>query len=183
MSLFCLICHLFSFLLAQWVNLNQILGLVTTDNKIRQCHIFTNYYDWKIFYLLTFVAIDWVLRLLLRAISTQFSSFTIVKSALMCLWLRITVAYNCSQLAWSDHSYTSYLIMCYAHLVELLSAAKMDAQLLQMESGVELALDRAKAWSKYAKDVIGYIEKRTQLGKGYARTCCVLLCDCACQLG
>ena len=73
--------------------------------------------------------------------------------------------------------------MCYAHLVELLSAAKMDAQLLQMESGVELALDRAKAWSKYAKDVIGYIEKRTQLGKGYTRTCCVLLCDCACQLG
>lgn len=46
-----------------------------------------------------------------------------------------------------------------------MSAAKMDAQLLQMDSGVELALDRAKAWSKYAKDVIIYIEKRTQLGK------------------
>ena len=40
----------------------------------------------------------------------------------------------------------------------------MDAHLKQMESGVELALDRAKAWSKYAKDVISYIEKRTQLG-------------------
>lgn len=48
--------------------------------------------------------------------------------------------------------------------IELLSAAKMDAHLLQMDSGVELALDRAKAWSKYAKDVITYIEKRTQLG-------------------
>lgn len=49
-------------------------------------------------------------------------------------------------------------------LVELLSPAKMDAHLKQMESGVERALDRAKAWSKYAKDVIVYIEKRTQLG-------------------
>lgn len=50
-------------------------------------------------------------------------------------------------------------------LVELLSPAEMDGHLQQMESGVELALDRAKVWSKYAKDVITYIEKRTLLGK------------------
>lgn len=55
--------------------------------------------------------------------------------------------------------------MYIRRILELLSAAKMDAHLLQMDSGVELALDRAKAWSKYAKDVITYIEKRTQLGK------------------
>ena len=46
-----------------------------------------------------------------------------------------------------------------------MSAAKMDAHMQQMESGVELALERAKVWSKYAKDVITYIEKRTMLGK------------------
>lgn len=54
----------------------------------------------------------------------------------------------------------------YTHYVtELMSAAKMDAHMQQMESGVELALERAKVWSKYAKDVITYIEKRTMLGK------------------
>ncbi|XP_067938057.1 rho GTPase-activating protein 45-like isoform X2 [Watersipora subatra] len=52
---------------------------------------------------------------------------------------------------------------------ELLSPAKMDAHLKQMETGVEHALDRAKAWSKYAKDVIYYVEKRTQLEADFAR--------------
>jgi len=55
--------------------------------------------------------------------------------------------------------------LCDDIITELLPPAKMDAHLLQMESGVELALDRAKAWSKYAKDIITYIEKRTALGK------------------
>ena len=35
--------------------------------------------------------------------------------------------------------------------------------------GVEHALYRAKVWSKYAKDVIAYIEKRAQLDLDHCR--------------
>ncbi len=37
--------------------------------------------------------------------------------------------------------------------------------LLKCDHGMDLALSRAKAWSKYAKDIITYVEKRAAIGK------------------
>lgn len=46
----------------------------------------------------------------------------------------------------------------------------MDAVLLQTEYGVELALKKAKAWSKYAKEIIVYVEKRASLECEYTKS-------------
>ncbi len=45
-----------------------------------------------------------------------------------------------------------------------LSPEELDSILVHCDSGMELALKRAKAWSKYAKDIITYVEKRAVLG-------------------
>ena len=37
---------------------------------------------------------------------------------------------------------------------------QIDGLLVRHDRGVDLALDRAKLWSKYAKDVLIYVEKR-----------------------
>lgn len=42
---------------------------------------------------------------------------------------------------------------------------KVDQVLLQNDSGVESALLYAKAWSKYAKDVLSWVEKRLNMGQ------------------
>ncbi|XP_055945774.1 rho GTPase-activating protein 45-like isoform X3 [Argiope bruennichi] len=42
----------------------------------------------------------------------------------------------------------------------ILPPEEVDARLARLSDGVELALRRAKVWSKYAKDVMTYIEKR-----------------------
>lgn len=42
---------------------------------------------------------------------------------------------------------------------------EIDARLGRLTDGVDLALRRAKVWSKYAKDVMTYIEKRCSAGK------------------
>ena len=47
----------------------------------------------------------------------------------------------------------------------MLTPEEIDRSLHRLDSGVEVALQRAKAWSKYAKDIITYVEKRVQLGK------------------
>ncbi|XP_062843467.1 rho GTPase-activating protein 29-like isoform X2 [Trichomycterus rosablanca] len=47
--------------------------------------------------------------------------------------------------------------------LHLLSELKVDQLLLQNDSGVESALLYAKAWSKYAKDVLSWVEKRLSL--------------------
>ena len=39
----------------------------------------------------------------------------------------------------------------------------LDDVLHKLDSGVEMSLHRAQAWSKFAKDLVGYIEKRTNL--------------------
>lgn len=39
----------------------------------------------------------------------------------------------------------------------------LDEVLLKLQSGVEMALHRAQSWSKFAKDLASYIEKRTNL--------------------
>jgi hypothetical protein len=41
--------------------------------------------------------------------------------------------------------------------------------LLKLEQGVDFALNRAKLWAKYAKDVMTYIERRTHLDLEYAK--------------
>ncbi len=41
----------------------------------------------------------------------------------------------------------------------------LDGVLMKLESGVDIALQRAKIWSKYAKDIISYVDKRATLGK------------------
>ena len=43
---------------------------------------------------------------------------------------------------------------------EVISPDKIDSLLMHHDCGVDLALQRAKIWSKYAKDVINYVEKR-----------------------
>ncbi|XP_042903775.1 rho GTPase-activating protein 45 isoform X2 [Parasteatoda tepidariorum] len=45
-------------------------------------------------------------------------------------------------------------------LVSTLPPEEIDARLARLNDGVDLALRRAKVWSKYAKDVMTYIEKR-----------------------
>lgn len=41
----------------------------------------------------------------------------------------------------------------------------MDSTLLKNDSGVESALLYAKAWSKYLKDLLAWMEKRLAMGK------------------
>nr|XP_057916451.1 rho GTPase-activating protein 29 isoform X2 [Doryrhamphus excisus] len=49
----------------------------------------------------------------------------------------------------------------------------VDRTLLQQDNGVELVLGYAKAWSKYTKDVLAWVEKRlnmdTELAKSYCK--------------
>lgn len=52
---------------------------------------------------------------------------------------------------------------------DLLTGNQMDAILLQLEQGVEVALHRAKLWSKYAKDIMSYVEKRCHLEIEFAK--------------
>ncbi|XP_076321637.1 rho GTPase-activating protein 45-like isoform X2 [Tachypleus tridentatus] len=53
--------------------------------------------------------------------------------------------------------------------LEVLTPQEIDLRLLKLTDGVELALHRAKLWSKYAKDVMTYIDKRANLEADHAR--------------
>ncbi|XP_010145819.1 PREDICTED: rho GTPase-activating protein 29 [Eurypyga helias] len=44
-----------------------------------------------------------------------------------------------------------------------LRAEEVDSMLLRNDSGIESALSYAKAWSKYTKDVVGWVEKKLSL--------------------
>ncbi|RWS14840.1 minor histocompatibility protein HA-1-like protein [Dinothrombium tinctorium] len=50
-----------------------------------------------------------------------------------------------------------------------LTPNECDNRFFRLPEGIDLALHRAKVWSKYAKDVITYIEKRTHLEAEHAR--------------
>lgn len=52
---------------------------------------------------------------------------------------------------------------------DVLSPQQIDELVMRLEHGVSLALQRAKIWSKYAKDVLMYIEKRASLEAECAR--------------
>lgn len=42
---------------------------------------------------------------------------------------------------------------------------EVNVILKHLDSGVDKALQRAKVWSKYLKDIIYYIDKKAQLGE------------------
>lgn len=46
-----------------------------------------------------------------------------------------------------------------------LRAEEVDNMLLRNDSGIESALSYAKAWSKYTKDVVAWVEKKLSLGE------------------
>jgi len=52
---------------------------------------------------------------------------------------------------------------------KVLGDHQIDAVLLHNDLGVDLALARIKAWSKYAKDVLTYVEKKTTMEFEFAR--------------
>ena len=51
----------------------------------------------------------------------------------------------------------------------ILSVDQVDAVLMRHDRGVDMALERAKIWSKYAKDVITYVEKRIAIELDWAK--------------
>ncbi|XP_023712982.1 rho GTPase-activating protein 45 isoform X3 [Cryptotermes secundus] len=52
---------------------------------------------------------------------------------------------------------------------ENLSPQQVDGLLLLLEQGVDFALQHAKLWSKYAKDIIMYVEKRAHIEMEYTK--------------
>ena len=65
---------------------------------------------------------------------------------------------------------------------EILSPDRIDSLLMHHDCGVDLALQRAKIWSKYAKDVISYVEKRTALQVDFSKNLTKLVQTCRPQL-
>ncbi|XP_056017736.1 rho GTPase-activating protein 45-like isoform X5 [Ostrea edulis] len=52
---------------------------------------------------------------------------------------------------------------------DVMNPEEIDSVLLRLQAGVDLAMQRAKAWSKYMKEVTTYIEKKTQLETDYSK--------------
>lgn len=46
-----------------------------------------------------------------------------------------------------------------------LNAEEIDSALLRNDNGIKSALSYAKAWSKYAKDIVVWVEKKINLGE------------------
>jgi len=61
---------------------------------------------------------------------------------------------------------------------EILSPDQIDSLLMLHDQGVDHALQRAKIWAKYAKDVMCYVEKRTTLQLDLARNLTKLVQTC-----
>ncbi|XP_071835793.1 rho GTPase-activating protein 45-like isoform X3 [Apostichopus japonicus] len=49
------------------------------------------------------------------------------------------------------------------------SMEDVDNLLMRLDTGVEISLERNKAWSKYAKDIIAYVQKRLHLELEFSR--------------
>ena len=65
---------------------------------------------------------------------------------------------------------------------DILSGDQIDSLLMLHDQGVDHALQRAKIWAKYAKDVMCYVEKRTTLQLDLARNLTKLVQTCRPQL-
>lgn len=63
-------------------------------------------------------------------------------------------------------------------LMYSLSAQEADLALCRCEGGVELALQYAKMWCRYAKDLLAWMEKRISLGEWRRGFFCVCLPVC-----
>lgn len=48
-----------------------------------------------------------------------------------------------------------------------LRAEEIDSVLLRNDNGIESALSYAKAWSKYTKDIVAWVEKKLNLGEWF----------------
>lgn len=84
----------------------------------------------------------------------------------------------------SSHEATQEAALMGGSLVEeeILSPDRIDSLLMHHDCGVDLALQRAKIWSKYAKDVISYVEKRTALQVDFSKNLTKLVQTCRPQL-
>ena len=49
------------------------------------------------------------------------------------------------------------------HVATAEAKCVLDDVLYNLENGVEIALHRAQLWSKFAKDLINFIDKRTNI--------------------
>ena len=47
----------------------------------------------------------------------------------------------------------------------MLSGEEIDRKIAVVKGGVDLALQKAKLWAKYAKEITVYVERRASLGK------------------
>lgn len=82
----------------------------------------------------------------------------------------------------SSHDHAEALAAPHALEDEVLSPDRIDSMLMHHDCGVDLALQRAKIWSKYAKDVISYVEKRTAMQVDFSKNLTKLVQTCRPQL-
>ena len=75
----------------------------------------------------------------------------------------------------------SYLTQFQAE-EEILNSDEIDARLMHHDRGVDHALQRAKIWAKYAKDVLNYVEKRTSMQMDLSKNLTKLVQTCRPQL-
>ena len=57
-----------------------------------------------------------------------------------------------------------HVLCCLVVYAGYLSSEEVDHRLRHLEEGVDLALQRAKIWAKYAKEITTYVEKRSSMG-------------------
>ncbi|XP_035827402.1 rho GTPase-activating protein 45 isoform X1 [Aplysia californica] len=55
------------------------------------------------------------------------------------------------------------------HDADMISSEELDSILVSLDTGLTIALQRAKVWSKYLLDIVTYIEKKAQLEIDYAK--------------
>jgi len=72
-------------------------------------------------------------------------------------WAQATIALTAPK----AHDVTLFVVSFFSGM----TPTETDARLVEVESAVEHALNRAKIWSKYAKSIIAYVDKRNSLGK------------------
>eukprot|EP00095_Tigriopus_kingsejongensis_P002199 snap_masked-scaffold966_size75752-processed-gene-0.12 protein:Tk02199 transcript:snap_masked-scaffold966_size75752-processed-gene-0.12-mRNA-1 annotation:"minor histocompatibility protein ha-1" len=77
--------------------------------------------------------------------------------------------YHLPQHGGSERDENAFMTAASELKEETLSPDQIDAILLRHDQGVDHALQCAKKWEKYAKDVMSYVEKRTKLDLERAR--------------
>lgn len=57
----------------------------------------------------------------------------------------------------------------FSSFADTLANEQIDRVLERLDNGVELAFARAKAWSKYCKEILNYVHRRINLESEHAR--------------